>query len=360
MIRTKEDFKAEFNNLSRSMFDSEPEKMDNEDKFEVLAELIKHEAEIRAEAASAFEPPKNKRVYYFSMEFLIGKLMENYLINLGIRKQAEEGLKDFGTDIRELFEMEPEPGLGNGGLGRLAACFIDSMAALGIRGDGMGLRYRFGLFRQKIESGYQIELPDAWLDDGYIWERAKPINSVIVRFGGRVDRSYNNGKMEYKHVDYTEVRAVPYDVPIIGNNGKALNRLYLWDAKPVHDTIDMKAFNEGEYAKAMKEKSEIEAITSILYPDDSNGIGKKLRLRQEYFLVAAGMGKIIRKYKLEFGDEGLEKLPDHVQIHINDTHPTMCIPELMRILMDQEGFEWERRVGDHEEDYLIHKPYSAS
>ena len=341
MIRTKEDFKAEFNNLSRSMFDSEPEKLDNEDKFEVLAELIKREAGARAEAASAFEPPKNKRVYYFSMEFLIGKLMENYLINLGIRKQAEEGLKDFGIDLSRLFEMEPEPGLGNGGLGRLAACFIDSMAALGIRGDGMGLRYRFGLFRQKIESGYQIELPDAWLDDGYIWERKKAINSVIVRFGGRVDRSYNNGKMEYKHVDYTEVRAVPYDVPIIGNNGKALNRLYLWDAKPVHDTIDMKAFNEGEYAKAMKEKSEIEAITSILYPDDSNGIGKKLRLRQEYFLVAAGMGKIIRKYKLEFGDEGLEKLPDHVQIHINDTHPTMCIPELMRILMDQEGFEWD-------------------
>ena len=340
MIRTKEDFKAEFNNLSRSMFDSEPEKLDNDDRFEVLAELIKREAEKRAEAASAFEPPKNKRVYYFSMEFLIGKLMENYLINLGIRKQAEEGLKDFGMDIKELFEREPEPGLGNGGLGRLAACFIDSMAALGIRGDGMGLRYRFGLFRQKIESGYQIELPDAWLDDGYIWERKKAINSVIVRFGGRVDRHFNNGKMEYKHVDYTEVRAVPYDVPVIGNNGKALNRLYLWDAKPVHDTIDMEAFNDGQYAKAMKEKSEIEAITSILYPDDSKGIGKRLRLRQEYFLVAAGMGKIIRKYKAEFGDEGLEKLPDHVQIHINDTHPTMCIPELMRILMDQENFEW--------------------
>ena len=341
MIRTKEDFKAEFNNLSRSMFDSEPEKMDNEDKFEVLAELIKREAGTRAEAASAFEPPKNKRVYYFSMEFLIGKLMENYLINLGILEQAKEGLKDFDTDINTLFDYEPEPGLGNGGLGRLAACFIDSMAALGIRGDGMGLRYRFGLFRQKIESGYQIELPDAWLDDGYIWERSKPINSVIVRFGGRVDRSFKDGKMEYKHVDYTEVRAVPYDVPIIGNNGKAMNRLYLWDAKPVHDTIDMDAFNQGEYSMAMKEKSEIEAITSILYPDDTNGIGKKLRLRQEYFLVAAGMGKIIRKYKLEFGAEGLKKLPDHVQIHINDTHPTMCIPELMRILMDQEGFEWD-------------------
>ncbi len=340
MIRTKEDFKAEFNQLSRSMFDSEPDKLDNEDKFEVLAELIKQEASSRAEAAAAFEPPKNKRVYYFSMEFLIGKLMENYLINLGFRKQAEEGMKDFGTDIQDLYDLEPEPGLGNGGLGRLAACFIDSMAALGIRGDGMGLRYRFGLFRQKIESGYQIELPDAWLDDGYIWERAKPINSVIVRFGGRVDRTLKDGKMEYKHVDYTEVRAVPYDVPVIGRNGKALNRLYLWDAKPVHDTIDMDAFNKGEYARAMREKSEIEAITSILYPDDTLGIGKKLRLRQEYFLVAAGLGKIIRKYKAEFGEEGLKKLPDHVQIHINDTHPTMCIPELMRILMDQEGFEW--------------------
>jgi starch phosphorylase len=275
------------------------------------------------------------------MEFLIGKLMENYLLNLGIRKQAEEGLADLGTDLGKLLEVEPDPGLGNGGLGRLAACFLDSMAALGIKGDGMGLRYKFGLFKQKIVSGYQIEEPDAWLDEGYIWETAKPYDSVIVKFGGKVDKTYKDGHMEYKHVDYTTIRAVPYDVPILGFGGKTVNTLHLWDAQPVHDTIDMDAFNAGNYSEAMKERSEIEALTSILYPDDTNGIGKQLRLRQEYFLVAAGIGMIIREYKARYGTDQWDKFPERIQIHINDTHPTMCIPELMRVFIDEEGLEWD-------------------
>ena len=341
MIKSKEGFKREFTRIAEDLYGIHAEKLSEKDQFEVLVRLIQHETALRREAFTDPSAPAGKKVYYFSMEFLIGKLMENYLINLGIRDYAAEGLKELGSDLDNVCAVEPDPGLGNGGLGRLAACFIDSMAALGIRGDGMGLRYKFGLFKQKIESGYQIELPDAWLDEGYSWERERSFESVIVRFGGRVERTYNNGEMEYKHVDYSTVRAVPYDVPVLGFGGTTVNTLHLWDAQPVHDTIDMEAFNAGNYSKAMKERSEIEAITSILYPDDRQGIGKKLRLRQEYFLVAAGIGMIIREYKTKYGKNEWDKLPERVQIHINDTHPTMCIPELMRVLMDEEGIEWD-------------------
>jgi starch phosphorylase len=342
MIRTKEDFKTEYSLIARAMFRRNPEQLDNNDKFAVLAKLVEREADERVGEENYLDGEKEeKKVYYFSMEFLIGKLMENYLLNLGIRKQAEEGLAELGTDLEKILEVEPDPGLGNGGLGRLAACFLDSMAALGIKGDGMGLRYKFGLFKQKIVSGYQVEEPDAWLDEGYMWETAKPYDSVIVKFGGKVDRTYKDGHMEYKHVDYTTIRAVPYDVPILGFGGKTVNTLHLWDAQPVHDTIDMDAFNAGNYSEAMKERSEIEALTSILYPDDTNGIGKQLRLRQEYFLVAAGIGMIIREYKARYGTDQWDKFPERIQIHINDTHPTMCIPELMRVFIDEEGLEWD-------------------
>ena len=346
MIRNKDDFKTEYKRLANQMFRRDPEQLtDDRDKFAVLARLVENEAAERANAVEILNSQKkkkeDKRVYYFSMEFLIGKLMDNYLLNLGIRSEVEEGLADLGTDLEKLLSVEPDPGLGNGGLGRLAACFLDSMAALDIKGDGMGLRYKFGLFRQRIESGYQIELPDAWLDEGYIWEKAKPYDSIIVRFGGKVERTLKDGVMEYKHVDYTTVRAVPYDVPIIGFGGRTVNTLHLWDAQPVHDSIDMAAFNEGNYSEAMKERSEIEAITSILYPDDTNGIGKQLRLRQEYFLVAAGIGMIINEYKSRYGSGEWDLLPERIQIHINDTHPTMCIPELMRVLLDEEGLEWK-------------------
>lgn len=340
MIKTKEDFKKEYSRIATELFEREADTLDRYDKAAVLAALIREEAKKqREEKAQRIE--NQKKVYYFSMEFLIGKLMENYLINLGIRDLAEEALRELGTDIEDIFACEPDPGLGNGGLGRLAACFLDSMAAIGVCGDGMGLRYKFGLFKQKIESGYQIELPDAWLDEGYVWETPKPSESVFVRFGGRVERSYKDGIMEYRHTDYDVVRAVPYDVPVIGAGGKTLNTLHLWDAQPVHDSIDMEAFNAGNYSKAMKERSEIEAITSILYPDDTNGIGKQLRLRQEYFLVAAGIGMIVSNYKARYGAAELPRMAERVQIHINDTHPTMCIPELMRVLIDEEGLDWD-------------------
>ena len=340
MIQTKDEFIKDYTRIAKAMFERGPEHLNKADRFTVLAKLIMNEGAGRV-ADRGEEFREKKKVYYFSMEFLIGKLMDNYLLNLGIRKQAEEGLKELGIELEELLECEPDPGLGNGGLGRLAACFLDSMAALDIDGDGMGLRYKFGLFRQRIENGYQIELPDAWLDEGYPWETAKPYDSVIVRFGGKVERTFKDGKMEYRHVDYSTIRAVPYDVPVIGYGGKTVNTLHLWDAQPVHDTIDMDAFNAGDYSKAMAERSQIEALTSILYPDDTNGIGKQLRLRQEYFLVAAGIGRILKEYRDVYGSGEWDKLPDRIQIHINDTHPTMCIPELMRVLIDEEGLEWK-------------------
>lgn len=340
MIRTKEEFKQEYSRLSHEMFDREVEQLDNYDKAAVMAALVTEQAKLLRDE-NGKKDEGQKKVYYFSMEFLIGKLMENYLINLGIRDIAAEGMSDFGTNIEDIFECEPDPGLGNGGLGRLAACFLDSLAALGIWGDGMGLRYKFGLFKQKIESGYQIELPDAWLDEGYVWEKAKPSEAVFVRFGGTVDRILKDGEMEYIHKDYDTIRAVPYDVPIIGAGGKAINTLHLWDAQPVHDSIDMHAFNEGRYSDAMAERSQIEAITSILYPDDTNGIGKQLRLRQEYFLVAAGIGMIFDNYKSKYGDNEWDKMPERIQIHINDTHPTMCIPEMMRVFLDEIGLKWD-------------------
>ena len=340
MIKTKEDFKKEYTRIAGELFEREPQALDKYDKQAVLSVLVREEAKLLRDSSNA-KIEGQKKVYYFSMEFLIGKLMENYLVNLGLRDIAEEALKDLDTDIEEVFACEPDPGLGNGGLGRLAACFLDSMASINVWGDGMGLRYKFGLFKQKIESGYQIELPDAWLDEGYVWETAKPSEAVFVKFGGKVDRTLKDGVMEYNHTDYSTIRAVPYDVPIIGAGGKTINTLHLWDAQPAHDSIDMDAFNAGNYSKAMKERSEIEAITSILYPDDTNGIGKQLRLRQEYFLVAAGIGMIINNYKSKYGADEFDKMPERVQIHINDTHPTMCIPELMRVFIDEEGMEWD-------------------
>lgn len=340
MIITKDDFKEQYSKQLHEMFGRPIELCEEREKYEALVRLVRIiGGEINRK--NELSDRDGKKVYYFSMEFLIGKLLENYLINLGIRDQVVNGLKEMGSDLNTICECEADPGLGNGGLGRLAACFMDSIAALNINGDGMGLRYRFGLFKQKIENGYQIEVPDAWMDDGYPWERKRTSDSIIVKFGGRVEREYKDGVMEYHYHDYDCIKAVPYDVPIIGFGGNTVNTLHLWDAQPVHDNIDMDAFNRGDYSDAVRAKAEIQAITSILYPNDNNGIGRKLRLKQEYFLVAAGIGHIIRDYKSRYGSNLWESFPDKVAIHINDTHPTMCIPELMRVLMDDEDLEWD-------------------
>ncbi len=282
-----------------------------------------------------------KTIYYFSMEFLIGKLLENYLVSLGIKDDVERVLSEMGIDAQEIYDAEPDPGLGNGGLGRLAACFLDSMASVGINGVGIGLRYKFGLFRQKIENGVQKEVPDTWLANGYPWEEKQAESIVEVKFNGRVERSYYEGELHFEHKDYKLVNAIPYEIPIFGQNGRRVNRLCLFDAKPANQTIDMDAFNKGEYAQSMAERCRVEALTSILYPDDSTGIGRKLRLRQEYLMTAGGIGLIIRDYKTKYGSGEWEYFPERVAIHINDTHPTLCIPELIRVFIDEEGLDWD-------------------
>ena len=341
-LKNKELFKGAYLDMLNETFTKPAEECTDWERYEALVYLIKSDAEIvRQETRQRHYEKNAKRIYYFSMEFLIGKLLENYLVTLGIKDMVEEGLKELGIKLQDLLDLDPDPGLGNGGLGRLAACFLDSLASLDIPGTGMGIRYRFGLFKQKIENGYQVEYPDAWLANGYPWETPKAADSVEVRFGGTIDRSFNNGKMSFKHRDYTAVKATPYNVHIIGQGGNRVNRLILWSASLANDTLDMDAFNHGDYSKALKQAADIEAINCVLYPDDSMGEGRKLRLMQEYFFVAAGLAAIIRNYKKHHGIDALKDMPKHVSIHINDTHPTLCVPELMRILVDEEGLEWD-------------------
>ena len=325
-----------------SLYGKSLDSCSNFEKYTALVRMITSTATVnRAKTEDLIYKENRKKVFYFSMEFLIGKLLDNYLYTVGIHDEAVAALNELGIDLQEMCDIEPEPGLGNGGLGRLAACFLDSMASLGIAGEGIGLRYKFGLFRQKIVDGRQVELPDPWLEDGYPWENVNHDNAVVVKYGGYVDRKYENGKMSFEHKGYQCVNAIPYDVPIIGENGEHISVLHLFDARPVHESIDMVAFNKGDYAAAMKETCDIAAMTSILYPDDSNGTGRILRLRQEYLMVAAGLGNILKQYSRQYGHHDWNKMPERISIHINDTHPTLCIPELMRILLDEEHLEWD-------------------
>ena len=342
MFVGKEDFKIAFRNECIDVAGKPLEMCSDLDKYQVLVSLIKSQAsKVRTETLERVRESKEKEVYYFSMEFLIGRLLNNYLLNLGIQDVVRSGLAELGEDLDRICALERDPGLGNGGLGRLAACFMDSMAFLGVPGGGMGIRYRFGLFQQKIVNGYQTEVPDTWLDAGYPWETAKRDESIVVKFGGYVDREYRDGKVAFQYKGYDQVLAVPYDVPVVGYGGKTVNPLRLWYAQPLEERFDLAAFNRGDYAAAVKHRNEIEAITCILYPDDSTLAGKKLRLQQEYQLVAAGVGDLVRRYKRLYGDREWSLMPQRMAIHINDTHPTLCVPELMRLLMDEEGLEWD-------------------
>ena len=341
MFSTSAEFVAEYNRAFSEILSKQLKASSKAEQYEVLVRLISERAGvIHASSAERQKAGAQKQVFYFSMEFLVGRLLENYLINLGVRDIVEEGLHSCGIELDELLELEPDPGLGNGGLGRLAACFLDSMAALDVAGVGMGVRYRYGLFRQKIHNGFQYEVPDAWLENGYPWECAKTDEMVEVRFGGEVERHLIDGEMTFTHKNYHSIGAVPYDVPVLGYGGETSNLLRLWNAHTIEERFDMNAFNNGDYAAAFRDKAETEAITCILYPDDSTYAGKQLRLKQEYFLVAAGIGSIVRNYKKRYGTDWA-KFSDRISIHTNDTHPALCAPELMRVLMDEEKLSWD-------------------
>ncbi len=281
----------------------------------------------------------SKKLYYLSFEFLMGRLLCTNILNLMQTDDYKAVLEDLGYSLQEVAELENDAGLGNGGLGRLAACFIDSLTTLDLPAYGCTLRYEYGLFRQKIVDGYQTELPDSWLEYGNAWEVARPEEAVKVTFGGEVHTNWENGAMKISYSNERSVMAVPYDVPLCGYDSKVVNKLRLWSAKSSTD-FDMRAFNQGDYIRATEEKELAEVISKVLYPEDNHTEGKELRMKQQYFLVSATLQWILKEFEMRNGDDwGL--LPEKIVIHINDTHPTMAIPEMMRLLMDEKGLGWD-------------------
>ncbi len=291
----------------------------------------------------AYRAVDAKFVAYLSAEFLLGRLLRTNLVNLGLLETARDTAKELGIDLEHIYEEEPDAGLGNGGLGRLAACFLDSMATLALPAFGYGIRYEFGIFRQAIRGGYQIEKPDEWLRFGNPWEFARPEHSVQVRFGGRVERHLDaRGHMRVRWVDTQNVLGVPYDTPIIGYGRGNVNTLRLWSARSSEE-FDLDVFNAGDYEKAVYDKTRSETISKVLYPNDSVQVGRELRLRQQYFFVACSIADIIDRYRRHHGS--LEGLAQKVAIQLNDTHPSVAIPELMRVLVDEHDLPWDKAWG---------------
>src|SRR5215475_598828 len=312
-----------------------PENATTYDRFNALALTVRDRLANRwVHTQRAYYQKDVKRAYYLSAEYLLGRVLENNLLNLGLLEEARAVLQSEGVDLDALLETEPDPGLGNGGLGRLAACFLDSMATLGLPGFGYGIRYDYGMFAQSLQDGYQVELPDAWLIGGNPWEFPRPEVLYTIRFGGRVER---NGAAP-RWVDTDDVLAMAYDTIIPGYRTRAVNTLRLWSAKATKD-FDLALFNKGDYARAVEAKNQSETVSRVLYPDDSTRHGRELRLRQEYFFVSASLQDILRRYQHDH--DGFARLPDKVAIHLNDTHPAIAVPELMRLLLDIHGLDWD-------------------
>ncbi len=281
---------------------------------------------------------ESKMVYYLSMEFLMGRSLKNNLYNLGVTSTFEKALAKYGVKLDNLFELEPDAGLGNGGLGRLAACFLDGLTSSGYPAMGYCIKYEFGIFRQKFVDGWQTEMPDFWLPGGSVWLVKRDASAVEVQFGGNVKESWDGQHHSVWTEDYTAVRAVPYDLMVAGADGKSVNVLRLWSSET--PTIDMAAFNSGDYVRALERQAMSEVISKVLYPEDNHPEGKSLRLRQQYFLVSASIQDILQRHLRKYGT--LDNLPEKAAIHINDTHPALVIPELMRYLLDECGYSWDK------------------
>ena len=292
------------------------------------------------ETQNAYEEQDPKVLYYMSMEFLMGRALGNNLINLGAYGEVKEALEELGFDLNCIEDQEPDPALGNGGLGRLAVCFLDSLATLNYCAYGCGIRYRYGMFKQKIEDGFQIEVPDNWLKNGYPFELRRPEYAKEVHFGGyvRVEYDHATGQNKFIHEGYQAVKAIPYDMPIVGYNNKVVNTLRIWDAEPIVD-FELDSFDKGDYKKAVEQENLARNIVEVLYPNDNHYAGKELRLKQQYFFVSASIQAAIEKYKKNHSD--IKKLYEKVCFQMNDTHPTVAVAELMRILVDEEGLGWD-------------------
>lgn len=335
----KETFLVTYKEKFQYLYGKELGEGTNYEKYFALAILIRDQLSGDwINTSKQYVAKGQKQVYYFSIEFLLGRLLGQNLTNLSLYEELNSYLAELDMDLNELEEMEHDAGLGNGGLGRLAACFLDSLACLGFPGHGCGIRYKYGLFQQKFIDGFQMELPDNWLKKGYPWEIRKWDKKVEVRFGGKIEIKAEQERLNFIHSDYSSVFAIPYDIPVVGGNNKIVNTLRLWSAEALQEIENIGPLTRKDYIKLMEENSEIESITQILYPDDNSYDGKTLRLKQQYFLVSAGIQSIIRHFKKN--NSSIMDLPEKIAIHINDTHPALAIPELMRILLDEEGLAW--------------------
>ena len=287
----------------------------------------------------AFDKQDPKMVYYMSMEFLMGRALGNNMINLKMYKEVKEALGEIGLNLDEIEDQEPDPALGNGGLGRLAACFMESLATLGYAAYGFGIRYRYGMFKQKIKDGFQVEVPDNWLKNGYPFELRRPEYSYEVKFGGYVRAEVTEeGKTRFVQENYQSVLAVPYDMPIVGYGNHVVDTLMIWDAEPM-ECFELDSFDKGDYHKAVEQENLARNLVEVLYPNDNHIAGKELRLKQQYFFVSASVQRALARYKKHHDD--IHKLPEKVTFQLNDTHPTVAVAELMRILLDEEGLSWD-------------------
>lgn len=336
---TKEELKKQFLDIIKNDFQTTPEDATDQQVYEAISTIVVNILKAkRRKFTLKTQSEGKKKVYYLSMEFLMGRSLKTSIYNLEMVDQTTEMLKELGISINSIYEQEPDAGLGNGGLGRLAACYLDALAADGYHATGYSICYEYGIFKQKLEDGWQTELPDNWLPGGSVWLVPCPTKSVEVKFDGELKEYWDN---QYHCVDlenYTSVMAVPYDLYVSGYDSKAVSKLRLWKAETA--SFDMSMFNKGDYQKALGRNIISQAITKVLYPNDNHAEGKSLRLRQQYFLCAASIGDIVNQHMAVYGT--LDNLHEKVAIHINDTHPTLAIPELMRILLDDCGYSWEK------------------
>ncbi len=337
----KEEFKKNIVNNCKMLYRKNLDEATDQQKFQAVAYSVKDIIIDKWIAAQkAYKKQDAKIVYYMSMEFLMGRALGNNMINLMAYKEIQEVLDELGMDINVIEDQEPDAALGNGGLGRLAACFMDSLATLEYPACGCGIRYKYGMFKQEIKDGYQIEVPDNWLKDGNPFEIKRPEYQYEIKFGGYV-RSYRDettGRDVFVQENYRSVYAVPYDLPVVGYGNNNVNTLRIWDAEPV-DTFNLSSFDKGDYQKAIEEENLAKNIVEVLYPNDNHYAGKELRLKQQYFFVSASVQRAVDKYKKEHDD--IRKLYEKAVFQLNDTHPTVAVAELMRILMDEEGLEWD-------------------
>ena len=335
----KDVFKRDVRNNVKTLFRKEVEEATPQQLFQAVSYAVK-EAIIDDWLATQkqYEKDDPKTVYYMSMEFLLGRALGNNLINMTAYKEVKEALEEMGIDLNVVEDQEPDPALGNGGLGRLAACFLDSLATLGYASYGCGIRYRYGMFKQKIRDGYQVEAPDNWLKDGNPFELRRPEYAKEVRFGGNIRVEYDEaGKTHFVQENYESVMAIPYDYPIVGYGNHIVNTLRIWDAEAIVD-FQLDSFDRGDYHKAVEQENLAKNIVEVLYPNDNHIAGKELRLKQQYFFVSASIQAAITKFKKKHGD--ISKLPEKVTFQMNDTHPTVAVAELMRILLDEENLGW--------------------